>query len=44
MADDAAYQVVESLLKHIAANPAKSIEWKAAADEKLAEQDASSGE
>ena len=34
-ADDAAYEVVEALLGFIAANPAKSKEWKAKADEAL---------
>jgi len=40
-ADDAAYQVVETLISHIAANPAKSVGWKANADAKLAERDGS---
>lgn len=34
-ADDAAYEVVEALLAFIAANPAKSKEWKQKADEAL---------
>ena len=38
-ADDAAYQVVDELLAYIAANPAKSGEWKSAADAKLSEAD-----
>ena len=40
-ADDAAYQVVDELLAHIKANPAKSSEWKAEADAKLAETEES---
>ena len=38
-ADDAAYTVIDELLAYIRANPAKSSEWKASADAKLAEAD-----
>ena len=38
-ADDAAYSVASQLLAYIKANPAKSAEWKAEADAKLAEAD-----
>lgn len=38
-ADDVASDVIESLLNFIESNPAKSGEWKTAADEKLAEQE-----
>ena len=38
-ADDVASEVVDALIKHIAANPAKSTEWKAEADAKLKETD-----
>jgi len=41
-ADDAAYQVVDSLIAYIKANPAKSSEWKAEADAKLAQNDETS--
>jgi len=38
-ADDAAFQVVDGLLSFIAANPAKSADWKAQADSQLASND-----
>jgi len=38
-ADDAAFQIVDALLEFIEANPAKSKEWKAQADAKLASQE-----
>ena len=38
-ADDAASEVIEKLLAFIESNPAKSAQWKEAADEKLAQSE-----
>lgn len=40
-ADDAAFQITDEMLAYIAANPAKSTQWKADADAKLADADSS---
>mmetsp|Transcript_9967 Transcript_9967/g.25781 ORF Transcript_9967/g.25781 Transcript_9967/m.25781 type:complete len:263 (+) Transcript_9967:3-791(+) len=37
-ADDAAYKVVDAVLSFVKKNPAKSVEWKAQADAKMAAQ------